>query len=689
VEAYAAGRFHRPFPTWPSPVTACAAVPGSAGTQAQARAATGDEERIVTRRTRIWLIALGTPLILVAVLAAVWRWDWFIPMVESRASAAIGRPVKIGHLSVGLGRITHASVSDVTVQNPPGWEGKPLAHVERIDVAVDLWSYLRHGDLVIPSLAVIRPDVSAAQTKDGKSNYDLALPAPSGKGGALKIGDLRIEDGTVHAVSARLAADFTVGINTRQQGPDGQIVADVNGTYNAAPISGQMVGGALLSLRDGSKPWPVDLRLQNGETRVRLNGTVQDPVHFAGADLRLDLSGPDMAQLDALTGVPVPHSPPFRLTSRVDYADRRLLLWDLKGQLGRSDIAGDAEAEPFAQRPVVRAQLTSQRIDLTDLTGFIGGNPSGSDAPKQPTKAKPALLPGKPISLPRLQWADVHLRYHARQIINRGVPLDNVDLTLDLENGRISVHPLTASVGQGQVKVDASVAPDSEVLHAQVDIDIERIDVARLAQSTGVAHGAGVINGAGSIDARGRSLASMGATANGNIRFGMSGGNLSALLVDLSGLQFGNALLSALGLPTRTQIDCMIGVIDIRNGLAALKPLVVDTSEGVINGTGTVNLGTEAIDLTLQTEAKHFTIGSLPTPIQIGGTFSNPTIVPGAEAAVRAGAAIGLGVLFPPLAILPTIQFGTADDKKCERILASARQQPGGDRLPGGAPDRK
>ena len=56
----------------------------------------------MTRRTRIWLLVLGMPLALIIVLALVWRWDWFIPLVEARASAAIGRPVKIAHLSVGI-----------------------------------------------------------------------------------------------------------------------------------------------------------------------------------------------------------------------------------------------------------------------------------------------------------------------------------------------------------------------------------------------------------------------------------------------------------------------------------------------------------------------------------------------------------------------------------------------------------
>ena len=47
------------------------------------------------RRGKRWLVWLGAPLLLVALLVAFWSWDWFIPLAEARASAAIGRPVKI------------------------------------------------------------------------------------------------------------------------------------------------------------------------------------------------------------------------------------------------------------------------------------------------------------------------------------------------------------------------------------------------------------------------------------------------------------------------------------------------------------------------------------------------------------------------------------------------------------------
>ena len=69
----------------------------------------------------------------------------------------------------------------------------------------------------------------------------------------------------------------------------------------------------------------------------------------------------------------------------------------------------------------------------------------------------------------------------------------------------------------------------------------------------------------------------------------------------------------------------------------------------------------------LRTDAKHFTIGSLSTPIRIAGPFKDLSITPEVgELAVRGGAAVGLGLLFPPAALLPTIQFGIGETAPCQ-----------------------
>jgi uncharacterized protein involved in outer membrane biogenesis len=169
---------------------------------------------------------------------------------------------------------------------------------------------------------------------------------------------------------------------------------------------------------------------------------------------------------------------------------------------------------------------------------------------------------------------------------------------------------------------------------------------------------------------------------NGELKLAMVGGDLSALLVDLSGLEFGKAVLSALGMPQRTQVECFITDAALRRGLVQLQAMILDTGETVVTGSGGANLRDETLDLHVKTDAKHFSIGSLPTPFNIGGTLKHPSILPGAELAVRGGLAAGLAAIFPPLAALPTIQFGIGDDHRCDRILARAKQQPGGARLP-------
>ncbi len=645
-------------------------------------------ERRRAGRLALWL---GMPIILIAGLLAVWNWDWFIPLVQTRATAALGRPVHIQHLHLSLGRVTRAIADDVSIANPQGWDGPPFATAKHLIVDVDLWHYIRHGQLIVPLVALQQPRVKLVQTADGKANY-LLQPAGSSGGSDTKIGNVRIEAGHVQAELLPLKADLGMDIATRETGDQPQVVVDARGTYGGAPIQGRLIGGALLSLRDAAHPWPVDLRLENGQTKVALVGTLQDPLHLKGADLKLQLAGQDMAQLEHLAGFPIPPTPPYKVTGQLDFADSRIRFRDFSGQVGSSDLEGTIAVDPGKGRSEVTADLKSRQVDLADLGGFLGAQPGRVGTPGQSAEKKAEvvqaeasakLLPDRQISLPKLQWADIHLRYHGQQIKGRSVPLDDLTAVLDIVNGAVTLHPVSFGVGSGQIKATIALAPmPNNVMHAKVDLAFRHVDVSRLMSATQAFHGAGTISGIGNLDATGNSLAQLLGNGNGGLRLGMAGGDLSALLVNLSGLQFGNALLSALGVPERTQVECLVDDMALQHGILAIQALVLDTGEAIVNGAGAINLKTEAIDLQLRTDAKHFSIGSLPAPINIGGTLKSPSIRPGAELAARGGLAAGLGVLFAPLALLPTIQLGVGDDHRCDRILAQAKAQPGGQRLP-------
>ncbi len=651
------------------------------------------------RRRRLWIPVLGTVVVAGVVVVAVFQWDWLLPLVEAQAGKAIGRKVTAQHLHVALGRHTTVTLDGVQVDNPSGFpDAKPFATADKLSIVVDVMAYINGRHIVIPQIALDHPQVEAVQTADGKATWDL--PALASKPGSTptpaseqpKLGQLVINDGHAHVAIAKLKADFNLDIATRaadaakpeQGSPDqskagdngSQLVANAKGTYSSQPITAQFIGGALLSLRDAANPYPVNLQLANGPTKVSLVGTIQDPLSFAGANLKLDLSGPDMSKLEPLIGVAIPETPAYNIAGKLDYADRKFKFTGFTGKLGSSDLNGDISVDPTGARPVVDATLFSHKVDLADLGGFIGETPGRKDAAATNPKERAELahkensgkvFPSTPINLPKVNAANVNLHYKGEHIIGRSVPLDDIVANLSITDGRIKLDPLSFAVGTGQIALDADLAPVGKDVKANVKIDFKRVSLGRLLEATHLVNGGGSISGSAALASTGDSLAELLGRGDGSLKLGLEGGNLSALLVDLAGLEFGNALLSALGIPTRAELRCFVADFGITHGLMQTKTFLIDTSESRVTGTGDVNLASETIDYKVKSDSVHFSVGTLPTPIDITGTLRSPSIKPEiGPLAARAGAAVGLGILFPPAALIPTIQFGVGQSNTCE-----------------------
>jgi len=642
------------------------------------------------RRIAICVFAL-TPVAAVLVIL-LWNWDWFIPLVDAQASAALGRKVTIAHLHVRLGRTTIVAADDVVVANPPGFEDDaPLGQIGRLSVVANVMDYIHDRTIVLPSITIDRPDIHATALQNGQNNFTFALPAsPNGSPSSPpQIGDLVINDGTARVIDRKMKSDFSLSIATRanNEHASSSIIVAAKGTYAGQPITGRFVGGALLSLRDTRNPYPIDLHLENGDTHASLVGTVENPLNFAGARLKLQFAGPDMAELLPLTGIPLPKTPPFSVAGNIDYAKPDIRFTDFEGHVGNSDLGGEIDVDPRAGgRPDVTMNLHSRRVDLLDLGGLIGAQPGHKSEPGQTasqerkletaSKSK-TLLPTAPINLPRLRAADLHVKYRGEHIENRFTPFDKLVVDLDVVDGKIDLHPLDFVIGDGNITSQISLAPDAhDLVHAKADVRFRHLELARIMKATHSFKGQGIIGGDAVIDAHGNSLASMMGHGDGELKLVMvSAGDVSALLVDIAGLEFGNALLSALGIPNRARIDCFVTDLPMHDGIVDTKALLLDTNEARVTGRGTIDFRDQTLDYSLTTRSKHFSIGSLPGPINVTGPLGDPSIRPGTEIVARAGAAAGLGVLLTPLgALLPTIQFGVGNDNACTKAEAEERQ---------------
>ena len=129
---------------------------------------TGPEEQ----RWRRWPFVLGGTVVGLAVLVAVWDWDWFRPLVAHEASAALGRKVTMQHFVLRLGRQAVAVVEGMQIANPDGFvQDPPLASAERLTVTIDLMELLRHRSVIVPDILIEKPLIVAAQAEDGSANY--------------------------------------------------------------------------------------------------------------------------------------------------------------------------------------------------------------------------------------------------------------------------------------------------------------------------------------------------------------------------------------------------------------------------------------------------------------------------------------------------------------------------------------
>ncbi|MDN7349866.1 AsmA family protein [Acetobacter senegalensis] len=649
------------------------------------------------RKSHPVLIGFGSFFLAILLLILFWSWDWFVPLVNSRATAMLHRKTTIEHLHVALGRVTTVRVENLRIEQPKTFadEKNPFAEAKELAVSVDVWSYLWHRALHIPLIALTEPKADIQARKNGENNYTFTeddKPAPQDEKSSdttstlPDITELRISDGAVHVRHDPLQADMQMGVETTP--PDeksrGTLRISGKGRYAQQPITARFVGGAVLSFVADKEPYPVDLFVQNGPSTATLKGNVVHPLTLAGAQLKLHFAGPDMSLLYPLTGVPIPRTPPYTISGMLDYAREHIVFKDFEGKMGTSDIGGTIEVNPHEKPLSVQANLHSKQVNLVDLGGFIGAKPNKTKAEEKAEAKSNTVLPDTPINIPKLNAVNAHVTYRGAHIENQRLPLDNIDAEFFVTDGAIDLKRLNFAVGQGTLASSATLKPDGKLFDTTARIDFARIDLSRIMQATADSKAQGIIGGHMTLKAKGNSIASLMAAGNGGLTLVLDqGGDITAILPNVLGLQLANAVLSALGLPSHTDIRCFIADMPLKNGIVSTNTLLLETGEARTLGKGTINFRTNKLDYALTTRSQGPTVASLPGAFHITGPIKSPTVLPGAEILGRAAAATGLGFVFPPLALLPTIQIGVGDKSLCSRAVQEVNNNPAAGIAPG------
>jgi uncharacterized protein involved in outer membrane biogenesis len=132
--------------------------------------------------------------------------------------------------------------------------------------------------------------------------------------------------------------------------------------------------------------------------------------------------------------------------------------------------------------------------------------------------------------------------------------------------------------------------------------------------------------------------------------------------------------LNLSGNNSNTNLRCAVASFDAKQGVLTSQRVLIDTDPVRVEGSGSINLRDETLDMQLQGKPKHFQFVRLRAPITVSGAWQHPALgIKAGSAVAQGGIGAALGLLNPFAAILAFIDPGLAEDANCAPLLSEAK----------------
>src|SRR5690606_23386193 len=146
-------------------------------------------------------------------------------------------------------------------------------------------------------------------------------------------------------------------------------------------------------------------------------------------------------------------------------------------------------------------------------------------------------------------------------------------------------------------------------------------------------------------------------TVGGSVKGRIEGGSMSHQIVELAGLDAGQALGVLFTGDEPLELSCALVDLSAQQGVLRSNLFVLNTSDTIFFVQGGVNFGTEALDLRLVQSPKDWSPLSLRPPVTIRGTLADPAIgVEPVPLAMKVLSSVVLSAVTPVAALLPLIE---------------------------------
>src|SRR5215469_16897534 len=362
----------------------------------------------------------------------------------------------------------------------------------------------------------------------------------------------------------------------------------------------------------------------SADSSLALNGKLTlNAGSFDGLDATVGLRMPTLVALQSVLSRDLPALTDVSLggglTVPVDFGSLRLRGATLSAH--ELDVTGDVSiglVPPLA----LDGRLRATRLDMDALlaaSGADGVAPAvGTVDPGGP------VIPNTPLPWAILRGKTMHFAASiAALTLGRQVWRD-VDLSLQLADGRLQVSPLRLALPDGPMEMWLSADASKQDVPVNLTLRAPGIPIALLARSAALPGDArGDLHLEMQLKAQGSSAHDLAASLDGRVAATMTNGSLSnAALIELA-----SAALQALGIEVSAQGETAIacfGIVGSFNaGVGRFRSIALDTTYLELDGAGQVDLRAETLALKLHPLA-HLAGSSVSVPVLVEGPLRAP-----------------------------------------------------------------
>lgn len=653
------------------------------------------------RRILITLLSVFVSILVIVGIAITLFLGSLQDVVETQGSDRLGRKFAIeGPLDIDWNwsapRIT---AQKLKLANMEGMADPYMLEIDEVSFTIKVWKLL-YGRTELPDVHIENAKIILEMTDEDHKNWDFPVLS---KGGTVTdavvpddrfnfpiIGNLTIKGSQLIYRNAAKSLNVNLQLDTAESESDkgnNRLTVNGTGTLQKKDFDISASSGSLQMLRDTSKLFPINLDIKMGQTHIEFVGTLKDPVTLQGVDATLNLKGPTLSDLFYLTGIPLPPTPPYALNGQLGKDGNIWSYKEFKGKVGDSDLGGNLTYDISGDRGFVKANLVSRKIDMDDLGGFIGLSPSTDRgetasaeqiAQAKKDAASPRLLPNIPIDLGRLRSADMDVTLKVDKLNAPSLPFHGMDVHLKLDNGLLTFEPMKLILADGTLTGSLILDGREEIPFVTTDFDLRRLRLNRFFEGTRFeAESSGTFGGHIALKGKGKSLAEVMATSNGQVIVLMAGGKISLLLIEAADLDLAEATPLLLGEDKSTRIRCGLGDFKVNDGVLNSQTFVLDTNDSKLKGRVDIDLKNETINARLDVAPKDMSLLSIQSPIVISGPLKKPSIgLEPVATGVRAATATAFGIVLTPFAaFLPFIGVETGTDSDCTALIAHGKEE--------------